>query len=155
MLFYLTEVKALRRLIGYSLVCVALGILITLFINSTVLLVILAGALLLIGYQLFCCWLIIFTGGMCIKKEAERISFFLDFRKMNYARSTFPDFRHLAQTYCVLVPPFTLQRTDLMFDLNILFDLLWEWLTLFPKWAPFPHTAHFAMTCTSLSGFQK
>ena len=55
MLFYLTEVKALRRLIGYSLFCVALGILITLFINSTVLLVIIAGALLLIGYQLFCC----------------------------------------------------------------------------------------------------
>ena len=55
MLFLLTGVKALRRLIGYSLFCVALGILITLFINSTVFLVILAGALLLIGYQLFCC----------------------------------------------------------------------------------------------------
>ncbi|MGN0338724.1 MAG: hypothetical protein ACI4EE_14615 [Lachnospiraceae bacterium] len=54
MLFSLTGVKALRRLIGYSLFCVALGILITLFIKSTVLLVILAGALLLIGYQLFC-----------------------------------------------------------------------------------------------------
>ena len=99
-----------------------------------------------------------------LKKEAENLSFFFyasfdvwhfAFRKMNYARSTFPDFRHLAQTYCVLVPPFTLQRTDLMFDLNILFDLLWEWLTLFPKWAPFPHTAHFAMACTSLSGYQK
>ena len=59
-----------------------------------------------------------------IKKEADLFSFFLDFRKMNYARSTFPDFRHLAQTYIVWVPPFTLQRTDLMFDLNILFDLL-------------------------------
>ena len=55
MLFCFAEVKALRRLIGYSLFCVALGILITLFIQSTVLLVIIAGALLLIGYQLFCC----------------------------------------------------------------------------------------------------
>lgn len=55
MLFLLTGVNALRRLIGYSMFCIALGILITLFIESTVLLVILAGALLLIGYQLFCC----------------------------------------------------------------------------------------------------
>lgn len=49
------EVKSLLRLIGYSLFCIALGILITLFIESTVLLVVIAGALLLIGYQLFCC----------------------------------------------------------------------------------------------------
>ena len=62
-----------------------------------------------------------------LKKEAESLSFFFTVshsQKMNYARSTFPDFRHLAQTYIVWVPPFTLQRTDLMFDLNILFDLL-------------------------------
>jgi hypothetical protein len=56
------------------------------------------------------------------KKEADGSASF-GIRE-NYARSTFPDFKHLAQTYCVFVPPFTLQRTDLMFDLNILFDLL-------------------------------
>jgi hypothetical protein len=57
------------------------------------------------------------------KKKLNNFSF-SRIREKNYARSTFPDFKHLAQTYCVFVPPFTLQRTDLMFDLNILFDLL-------------------------------
>lgn len=60
-----------------------------------------------------------------MKKEAENFSFFwLHGKQTIYARSTFPDFKHLVHTYCVLVAPFTLQRTDLMFDLNILFDLL-------------------------------
>lgn len=45
----------MRRLIGYSLFCIALGMLVTLLIESTVFLIILVGALLLIGYQLFCC----------------------------------------------------------------------------------------------------
>lgn len=45
----------MRRLIGYSFFCMAIGMLITLFVESTVVLVILIGALLLIGYQLFCC----------------------------------------------------------------------------------------------------
>ncbi|MCI7129447.1 MAG: hypothetical protein MSA09_02560 [Lachnospiraceae bacterium] len=45
----------MRRLIGYSLFCMSLGMLISLFITSTVLLVVIVAALLLIGYQLFCC----------------------------------------------------------------------------------------------------
>lgn len=45
----------MRRLIGFSLFCMALGMLVTLFIESTVLLLVIIGALLLIGYQLFCC----------------------------------------------------------------------------------------------------
>lgn len=45
----------MRRLIGYSLFCMALGMLLTFFIGSTVVLVIIIGALFLIGYQLFCC----------------------------------------------------------------------------------------------------
>ncbi len=45
----------MRRLIGYSFVCMALGMLITLFIESTVVLIIIIAGLLLIGYQLFCC----------------------------------------------------------------------------------------------------
>ena len=51
----LTEVKTVRRLIGYSLFCIAIGMLVTLLIESTAFLLILVGALLLIGYQLFCC----------------------------------------------------------------------------------------------------
>lgn len=61
------------------------------------------------------------------------------------ALSTLPDFRHEAHTYNFLGVPFTLQLTRLMFDFQIRFDLLWEWLTLFPKWAPLPHTAHTAI----------
>lgn len=49
-----TEVD-MRRLIGYSFVCMALGMLITIFIESTVVLIIIIAGLLLIGYQLFCC----------------------------------------------------------------------------------------------------
>lgn len=45
----------MKRLIGYSLVCIAVGLLISLFIESTVILIIIIAALLLIGYQLFCC----------------------------------------------------------------------------------------------------
>ena len=45
----------MRRLIGYSFFCVAVGMLITLFIESAVVLVIISGVLLLIGYELFCC----------------------------------------------------------------------------------------------------
>ena len=43
--------------------------------------------------------------------------------------------------------------TFLTFGLKILFDLLWEWLTLFPKSTDFPHTSHFATDCTSLLNF--
>ncbi len=45
----------MRRLIGYSFFCIAVGMLITLFIESAVVLVIISGILLLIGYELFCC----------------------------------------------------------------------------------------------------
>ena len=70
MLFYRPEVNIVRRLTGYSLFCIALGMLITLFIESKVCIVILIGVLLLIGYQLFCCsWL--------NKKRSWKFSFFL------------------------------------------------------------------------------
>ncbi len=45
----------MRRLIGYSFFCIAVGMLITLFIENAVVLVIISGILLLIGYELFCC----------------------------------------------------------------------------------------------------
>lgn len=45
----------MRRLIGYSLFCIALGLLISLFIESTVILIMIIAALFLVGYQLFCC----------------------------------------------------------------------------------------------------
>lgn len=62
-----------------------------------------------------------------------------------YALSTFPDLKQEVQTYNFFVAPFTLHLTDLMFDLNILLDLLCEWLTLLPKRTPFPQTEHLAI----------
>ncbi len=50
-----------------------------------------------------------------------------------YARSTLPDFRQDVHTYIFFAAPFTFTLTDLIFDFHILLDLLWEWLTLFPK----------------------
>ena len=64
----------------------------------------------------------------------------------DYARSTRPDFRQDVQTYIFLDPPSVLTLTDLTFDFHIFGVLLWEWLTLFPKWAPFSQIAHLAMT---------
>lgn len=45
----------MRRLIGYSFFCMAVGMFVTLFIESAVVQVILIGGLLLLGYELFCC----------------------------------------------------------------------------------------------------
>ncbi len=67
------------------------------------------------------------------------------FSELYYALSTFPDFKQEVQTYNFFVAPFTLHLTDLMFGLNILLDLLCEWLTLLPKRTPFPQTEHLAI----------
>lgn len=63
----------------------------------------------------------------------------------SYALSTLPDFKQEVQTYNLFVAPFTLHLTDLMFGLNILLDLLCEWLTLLPKRTLFPQTEHLAI----------
>lgn len=41
--------------------------------------------------------------------------------------------------------PSTMALTFLRFGFQVLFVLLWEWLTLIPKTMPFPQTAHFAI----------
>lgn len=45
----------MRKLIGYTLFCIAAGMVIELFIKSIVWDIILILALLLLGYNLFCC----------------------------------------------------------------------------------------------------
>lgn len=45
----------MRRLIGYSFFCIALGLLVSIFIESTMILIIIIAALMFIGYQMFCC----------------------------------------------------------------------------------------------------
>ena len=62
-----------------------------------------------------------------------------------YARSTAPLLRQEVQTYIFFEPPSVLTFTDLIFGFHILFDLLCEWLTAFPKYTPLPHTEHFAI----------
>ena len=61
------------------------------------------------------------------------------------ARSTLPDFRQLVHTWSVLTVPFTFALTVRIFGFQALFDLLCEWLTLFPNRSPFPQISHFAM----------
>lgn len=73
------------------------------------------------------------------------------FSKINYALSTLPDLKQLVQTCILLVAPFTLHFTLLTFEFQIALDLLWEWLTLFPKWTPLPQISHFAIVSTSLT----
>ena len=63
----------------------------------------------------------------------------------NYALSTKPERKQEVHTYIFLAPPLTLTLTDLTFAFQIALDLLWEWLTLFPKWAAFSQIAHLAM----------
>ena len=63
-----------------------------------------------------------------------------------YALSTLPDLKQEVHTYIFFAPPFAvLTLTDFTLDFHILLDLLWEWLTLFPKWALFSQIAHLAM----------
>ena len=72
-------------------------------------------------------------------------SSFFPYVLKSYALSTLPDFKQEVQTYNLFVAPFTLHLTDLMFGLNILLDLLCEWLTLLPKRTLFPQTEHLAI----------
>ena len=55
------------------------------------------------------------------------------FKFFTYALSTLPDLRQEVHTCIFLAPPSVLTFTDLIFDFQILLDLLWEWLTAFPK----------------------
>lgn len=71
-----------------------------------------------------------------------------------YALSTFPDLKQAVQTYILFEAPLILHFTRLIFGLNILLDLLCEWLTLLPKRTLFPQTEHLAIPtppCINLS----
>ena len=99
-----------------------------------------------LGYRLFCCW-------EDRKKDPDLYNldpgpFIVSFYDVlsDYARSTRPDFRQDVHTYIFLEPPSVFTLTDFTFDFHIFGDFLWEWLTLFPKWAPFSQIAHLAMT---------
>lgn len=58
------------------------------------------------------------------------------------ALSTYPDFRHFAQTLILLLEPLTTALTLLRFGLHDLRLVLFEKDTLFPNLFPFPHTSH-------------
>ncbi len=143
------------KLLGLILFFIGIGIVIGLLIADTVIAVVLSGACLLCGYHLFCHWQV------CGKRVLSPYLFFVSEpsqrqkntpvkhggrRCLAYALSTFPDLRQEVHTYIFFAVPlavFTL--TDFTLDFHILLDLLWEWLTLFPKWAPLSQIAHLAM----------
>lgn len=67
-------------------------------------------------------------------------------RESDYALSTLPDLRHAVQTYIFFAAPSpTFTFTCLMLDFQIRLLLLWEWLTLFPKWTALSQIAHLAI----------
>jgi len=62
-----------------------------------------------------------------------------------YALSTLPDLKQRVQTCILLEAPFTLHLTRLTFAFHIALVFLFEWLTLWPNWTPFPQISHFAI----------
>ena len=79
----------------------------------------------------------------CIQTDASIFIFCL--LSNHYALSTYPDLKHAVQTLIFLAAPLMFTLTDLTFDFHILFDLLCEWLTLFPKCTPLLQISHFAI----------
>lgn len=147
----------MKRLIGFILFWIGIGMCIMLFMRHSLLAILIIIACLVLGYNLFtsCDWwyknLYTKKEDVCTAVHCHRYdnSFYFAQSKCDYALSTFPERRHEVHTYIFFVPPFTFTRTDFKFDFQILLLLLWEWLTALPKCTPFPHTAHFAMKSTS------
>ena len=83
------------------------------------------------------------------KKRSSTLLFYHCLYNIHYALSTAPERRHLVHTCILLAAPFTLHFTLLTFEFQIALDLLWEWLTLLPKWTPLPQISHFAIVSTS------
>ena len=53
--------------------------------------------------------------------------------------------RQLVQTLTLFGVPLTRAFTLLTLAFHVLFDLLWEWLTLIPKATPLPQISHLAI----------
>lgn len=83
------------------------------------------------------------------KRSATPLFLRIFYSRIDYARSTAPERRHLVHTCILLAAPFTLHFTLFTLEFQIALDLLWEWLTLLPKWTPFPQISHFAIVSTS------
>ena len=127
----------MKRLIGFIAFWIAVGMLLMLFLAPHYLIaLIIIVLLLLVGYN-FCLWRK--TARLKLKRAAIASSY------ENYALSTLPVFKQLVQTCILLEAPFTMHLTLLMLECQILLDLLWEWLTLFPKWTPLPQISHLAI----------
>ena len=73
----------------------------------------------------------------------------------NQALSTFPERRHLVQTYTLLGEPLTIALTLLTLGFQVLFERLCEWETLIPKVISFPQYSHFAISEHLLVNFER
>ena len=174
----------MKRLIGLCLFWLGIGMALYWILPDNFFCICLMAACIAGGYYLFCgcqwieTWIMIdegllFYGGSFLHDEpggallwGNAVSYekkFPAYQAGNrfgthfYALSTRPDFRQEVHTYIFLVPPFTFTLTDFTLELHILLDFLLEWLTLFPKWAPFSQIAHFAMIAppyTDLAGLR-
>ncbi len=114
----------MKRVWGYTLFWMGIGMLIMFFVGGGLLGVLLIAGTMLVSYLLF--FLLIAAKN---KKRTVIQRFLYLLTKLS---QLFPDLRQEAQTYNFCGTPFTLQLTRLMFDFQTLFDLLCEWLTLIP-----------------------
>ena len=138
----------MKKLLGFILFWIGIGMAVMLFITNGFLAICIILLCLILGYNLFTsCWNCFRTS----KKPTTVSSHWLSYSKyrVDYALSTFPERRQEVQTYIFFVPPFTLTLTDFKLDFHILLLLLWEWLTALPKCTLLSQTAHFAMKSTS------
>jgi hypothetical protein len=55
---------------------------------------------------------------------------------------TLPALRHFAQTFILTTDAPTCALTTWRFGSQRLFDLMWEWLIVWPTTGPFPQTSH-------------
>ena len=148
----------MKNAIGLLLLFIAIGMILMLIIYNRLAGLIVIALLLFVGFWCF-------TDSCKRKWERESVrryvfenkkgkieifnltlSFFLKSNiKVNYTLSTLPDLKQLVQTCILFAPPFTLHLTLFTLAFQIALLLLWEWLTLLPKWTPLPQTSHLAI----------
>ena len=130
----------MRRVLGLMLFCFGIGMTLLLFIPETLsTLIFIIGCLTLLSFlrmrsiQKIAEVCEIRDCAESVKRKRGHVKRHVLSISSNYALSTKPERKQEVHTYIFLAPPLTLTLTDLTFAFQIALDLLWEWLTLFPK----------------------
>lgn len=140
------------KLVGIVVFSIAFGMILTVLISNRLASLIVAIILLLVSYNVIFCEKQDSRGNVPVKRVQKKTvcKFIMNSGSLifvltntaedksqnilpDYTLSTLPDFRQLVHTCNFLDAPLTLHFTLLTFEFQIRLDLLWEWLTLFPK----------------------